>query len=114
MLLAVNLATVYHMVGSVNGVNIKFMLDTGASVSLISECMWNKLAEQTTLLTKWDGRQLVGVEGSLIPMVGVAALEACFSDVNVWAEFIMAKTLSMEAILGLDFLEQNHCVINAE
>ena len=33
---------------------------------------------------------------------------------NVQAEFIVAKTLRAEAILGLDFLEQNQCVINAE
>ena len=65
-------------------------------------------------LCKWDGCQLVGVEGSPIPVVGVADVEVFFSGVNVWAEFIAAKTLNAEAILGLDFLQQNHCIINAK
>jgi len=59
------------------------------------------------LLSKWDGCQLVGVEGSPIPVVGVADIEVSFSGVNVQAEFIVAKALGAEAILGLDFLEQN-------
>ena len=33
---------------------------------------------------------------------------------NVWAEFIVTKALSADAILGLDFLEQNQSVINTE
>ena len=37
MLLAVNPASAYHVVGSINGISIKFMLDTGAAVSLINE-----------------------------------------------------------------------------
>ena len=56
----------------------------------------------------------MGVEGSPIPVIEVADVEVSFSGVNVRAEFIVAKTLSADAILGLDFLEQNQCVINAE
>ena len=56
----------------------------------------------------------MGVEGTPIPVVGVADVEVSFSGVNVQAEFIVAKALSADAILGLDFLEQNRCVINAE
>ena len=46
----------------------------------------------------------MGVEGSPIPILGIAVLEACFSGVNVQAEFIVAKTLSTEAILEVEFL----------
>ena len=43
MLLAVNPASAYHVVGSIDGMSIKFMLDTGAAVSLINEDTWNNL-----------------------------------------------------------------------
>ena len=115
MLLAVNPASAYHVVGSINGMSIKFTLDTGAAVSLINEDTWNNLANLTVKpLTRWGGCQLVGVEGSPIPVVGVADVEVSFSGVNARAEFIVAKTLIADAILGLDFLKQNQCVINAE
>ena len=29
-------------------------------------------------------------------------------------EFLVTNQLSLEIILGLDFLEQNHCAINAD
>ena len=37
LLLAVNPATAYHVVGSVRGRDVRFMLDTGAAISLISD-----------------------------------------------------------------------------
>lgn len=76
--------------------NIKFMLDMGASVSLISESTWNKLTKQSEPLTKWDGQQLEEVKGSPIPIVGVDALKVCFSGVNIQAEFIVAKSLTTQ------------------
>ena len=66
MFLAVNPASAYHIVGTINGISIKFMLDTGAAVSLINEDTWNKLANLTVKpLSKWGGCHLVGVEGTL-------------------------------------------------
>ena len=47
ILLAVNPASAYQVVESINRISIKFMLDTGASVSLVNECTWNKLAKHT-------------------------------------------------------------------
>jgi len=38
-LLVVNPATAYHVVGSVFGKDFRFMLDTGAAISLISDRM---------------------------------------------------------------------------
>jgi len=66
------------------------------------------------LLVGWDGRSLVGVKSSVIHIEEVATLELCFSGVMVKGEFVVAKLLNTEAILGLDFLEQNQCVINTK
>ena len=47
------------------------MLDTGASVSLINECTWHKLAQHTIkALSKWDGCQLAGVKEVLYHSMG--------------------------------------------
>ena len=63
LLLAVNPATVYHVVGSVRGKDVRFMLDTGAAMSLISDQTWHSIDNGETTLTSWDGHKLVGVEG---------------------------------------------------
>jgi len=51
----------------------------------------------TKLFSMWDGCQLVGVEGSPIPVVGVGDVKVSFSGVNIQAEFIVTNILSAEA-----------------
>jgi len=109
-LLAVNPTKAYHVSGSVNGAPVRFMLDTGATVSLIRE---DVVVGANTTLAKCNLR-LVGVEGSAIVILGVATLETLFPSIIATGDFIVAKTLSTETIIGLDFLEQNHCTINME
>ena len=89
------------------------MLDTGATVSLIREDVWRKVVGANKTLVKCNLR-LVSMERSAIAILGVAALETLFTSIIVTGDFIVAKTLSTEAIIGLDFLEQNHCTINTE
>jgi len=45
---------------------------------------------------------------------GVSALKFTIAGVMVEADFLTTEQLSSEAILGLDFLEQYQCVINAD
>jgi len=71
MFLAVNPAPAYHINSSVGGKNIRFMLDTGASVNLLSDQTWNLISDHTASLASWGGRSLVGVEGSVIQIEGL-------------------------------------------
>jgi len=43
-LLTVNPASAYHVLGSVSGVSVCFMLDTGALVSLVRDDIWRKVS----------------------------------------------------------------------
>ena len=115
LLLAVNPATAYHVVGSVHGKDVRFMLDTGAAISLISDRTWRSLDSGEMTLASWDGHKLVGVEGSAIPILGVAQnLNINFAGMEVDGDFVVASALNSEAILGLDILERNQCCINME
>ena len=92
----------------------KQVLDTGAAISLISDRTWGLIGEEASM-ANWDGNKLVGVEGSEIPVLGVAQnLNINFAGVEVQGGFIVASALNSEAILGLDFLENNQCCINTE
>ena len=115
-LLAVNPAHAYHVIGEIsNRGNVKFMIDTGAAVSLIREDTWEKVAgSNRPTLTAWTGCQLVGAEGSPIEIKGIATLTFMIAGQRVHGDFLVTNRLNSEAILGLDFLEQNQCIINAE
>ena len=113
-LLAVNPAQAYNVMGSTNGKQFKCMIDTGASVSLIREDAWSSLATECHKLLPWQGCRLIGAEGSEICVKGVVTLELQIDDITVRGDFLVTSRLSSEIILGLDFLEQNHCVINTD
>ena len=112
-LLSVNPAGAYHVDGLVAGVKISFMLDTGASVSLLRADVWEKISADRALV-QWNGSRLVGVEGSSIEVLGVATCIISLAGITVKGDFLVARTLSTEAILGLDFLEEHGCVINTQ
>ncbi len=111
-LLAVNPTAAHHVLGQVQGTQVCFMLDTGAVVSLLSKDVWDRLGHSQTHLTPWTGHKLVGVEGSPIKVSGVATVDVTFAGSMVQGDFLVADSLRAPAILGLDFLERNRCVID--
>jgi len=111
---AVNPAHSYFVVGETPKGRIQFMIDTGAAVSLVRRDVWEQVEESHSNMASWSGCRLVGAEGSTIPVRGVAKLDFTMAGILMTAEFLVTDQLSSEAILGLDFLEQNKCIINAE
>ncbi len=111
-LLAVNPTAAYHAVGQVSGTRVCFMLDTGAAVSLIRKDVWDRLEHSPRELQPWTGHKLVGVEGSPIKVHGLATVDVRLAGNTVQGEFVIADSLRASAILGLDFLEKNQCVID--
>ena len=56
----------------------------------------------------------MGAEGSAIKLLGVVSIMVTLAGISVSGDFLVAKVLNTEAILELDFLEQNCCTINAQ
>jgi len=56
----------------------------------------------------------VGAKGSKIEVKGVATLVFSIAGQKVEGDFLVTTQLNTDVILGLDFLEQNQCIINAE
>ena len=113
---AVNPAKAHHVFGDVSGVQVRFVLDTGASVSLLSRDVWEQISNKTqaNTLEPWTGPQLTGVEGSPIVIHGVTAIDITIAGEVLRADILVASGLSTQAILGLDFLQGVKCVINTD
>ena len=108
-LFAVNPTSAYHGTGYVNNVRVNFMLDTGAPVSLVRKDVFDQAQAE---LVPWAGGGLVGVEGTPLVIHGMAAVEIGLLGKLLPTEVVVASSLKAQAILGVDFLERNGCVIN--
>ena len=62
-LFAINPHVAFHINAVINSYTVHFMLNTGATVSLLSNDTWNKI-KGTSTLTAWANPGLVGVGGT--------------------------------------------------
>ena len=111
--LQVNPTSGFRLLGSINGASASFLIDTGASVTLVREDLWKRTQSAVHIqLTPWIGCRLKGVDGSPLHVLGQVAVELQFGKKHFPTDVVVAETLSAEAILGLDFLVQMHAVID--
>ena len=64
-------AQAYHVAGYINGVPINFMVDTGASVSLLHPDIWGRLTADCNLALEAWHRKLIGVERSPLSVLRI-------------------------------------------
>ena len=72
------ISTVPHesfcLYGFVNVVRVHFLVDTGASVSLLHSDVWHRISASHAALQPWSGPRLVGVDGSELRVCGYVKL----------------------------------------
>eukprot|EP00731_Ephydatia_muelleri_P010034 Em0005g620a len=95
-------------------VPVTFVIDTGAAVSLINNCVWNQIARagHVAELQQWIGNRLVGVNGSPLSTKGFGSFDIVFGNKKFGATLIVTGDITVGAILGLDFLENHKCCID--
>ena len=103
--------TDHSLQGTIKGISAQFLVDTGAAASLLSKQVWNKITKsQDVSLEPVIG--LIGVDGSPLTIIGAAYVQVTFELQQFNVCFLVADSLTTEAILGRDFLSNNNCVIH--
>ena len=93
--LAVNPTLSYYVTTHVLGVSLCLMVDTGAAVSLLRKDKWQLLGGADKYkLEQWTGSQLVGVEGSPVPVYGAtcAKVQMGEGDLCVSIDFLVVES----------------------
>ena len=101
----------YRLRGEVNGCDVTFVVDTGAAVTLLDKMLWDRVNVTGQALSSWTGPPLVGVEGTKLDTWGTTTVEISFAGEVFRFPVLVVSSLTSSAILGLDFLEANRCVL---
>ena len=106
--------TDHSLQGTIKGISAQFLVDNGAAASLLSKQVWNKITKsQDVSLEPVIGKNLIGVDGSPLTIIGAAYVQVTFELQQFNVCFLVAdSSLTTEAILGRDFLSNNNCVID--
>ena len=103
----------YRLSGSVDGVNISLLLDTGAAVTLLRADTWSQVATKTEQgLQPWSMARLVSAGGTPLTVHGCARVDLMFGPEKFVTEIVVVSPLTSEAILGLDFLMEQQASID--
>ena len=101
----------HTVVVQVNGTTSSFLLDTGSAISLVSQDLWKKCHQEHDKLEPWT-KQLVSVDGSSVRVLGCCQIRITMGNNTFHHAVLIVDTLTMEGILGLDFLKKHRCSVD--
>ena len=102
----------YRLPGSINGVNLDLLLDTGAAVTLLREDVWKQIVPRPSDLKPWPGAALVSAGGMPLTVHGCVCVNLVLGDREYQTNMVIVSPLTSEAILGIDFLQGQQAVID--
>ena len=103
----------YRLSGTIHGVNISLLLDTGAAVTLLREDTWLQVAaKDLPALKPWSAAKLISAAGAPLTVHGSASIQLKLGNEGFITEVLVVSPLTSEAILGLDFLMEYQASID--
>lgn len=88
--------------GQVRG---KFLIDTGSTICVISEKLFDRLYDETISLRPTD-RKVQTADGSFLKLKGICTLRIQLDHIIFDQDFIVANIEESLGILGINFLDQ--------
>ena len=98
-------ATCYYVSGKIGSIRGKFLIDTGSSICVISEKVFNRLSGENINLLP-SNRQVRTADGTFLKVKGSCTLQIQLDHLLFDQEFIVANIEESLGILGINFIDQ--------
>ena len=98
-------ASCYYVTGKIGSVKGKFLIDTGSSICVISEKVFDRLDSENINLQPTD-RQVHTADGTCLKIKGACTLQIQLDHILFNQEFIVANIEESLGILGINFLDK--------
>ena len=96
-------ATCYYVSGKIGPIRGKFFIDTGSSICVISEKVFNRLQEENLTLLPTN-RQVRTADGTFLKIKGTCTIKIQLDHVLFTQGFLVANIEESLGILGINFL----------
>ena len=100
------------MLLNVGGQNVRALLDTGASITVMSANFLQKTCHNGAKLMKPIHQNIKGVTGNYLQVLGMLDIGLDIDNVKFKHRVHVIEDLHHSFILGLDFLTANHANID--
>jgi hypothetical protein len=96
----------------VHGHKARCLVDTGAQISCISETYFKKLKLSNEIMLPSKITAIIGVGGAHHDIKGMVTLPLKFGQCTISHAFHILPAMSMQLIIGIDFLQQHKAAID--
>ena len=94
----------------IKGVPVSALVDCGSPICILSSDVFNRIGFGNTLGSV--GSKVVGAEGSQLNILGTVELVIAVDGIKTKQLFYICDNLKQSALLGMDFLRDNVCVVD--
>ena len=99
--------------GKVETVPVRLLLDTGSNVNILSLTTFNKLPLDVRIRRQACGTHGLQADGTELPFFGTVSLNVTLGETTSEVTMMISQ-ISEDAILGMPFFTDNHCVMDFE
>ena len=99
------------IIGEINCQPLKFFIDTGAGVTLISKGIFQQMSQGVEGSLQEVPFDVCGAGGSQLEVLGKDIMEITIGPLEVLHEVIVAD-IEADGILGIDFLSTHKCKVD--
>lgn len=96
---------------SLNGYKVKLLIDTGATLSIISPDILNTVVERTNQNLAKVTQPILTADGTAMKVEGSIIIPLTISSLSFNQKFAVAD-IGIDGILGLDFMTRNGCIVD--
>ncbi|KAL3876293.1 hypothetical protein ACJMK2_034158 [Sinanodonta woodiana] len=103
-----------YIPGRVQGRKVNFLIDTGATVTIINIPVYEQMSDLQKPYLEPDSQQMKMADGKCIQTRGVGNMDVTINGSEVkHAVWVAEIDKAIDGILAFDFLQRNQCVIDA-
>ena len=95
----------------IQGETARFLVDTGATVTLVSESLYKKLPMSVRPNLHEVTQTIMTANSTALSVHGKAEFNVCIDQMTYYSEAIVAK-LKIDGFLGLDFMKAHQCSVD--
>ena len=96
------------VIGQLNGIPVRCLLDTGSAISLVSTATYNRIPKSARPKVAPIREKFTGVNGGSLQVHGRTNSVMVFGHTQIHQELLVAET-DVEVLLGMDFLQDHSC-----
>ncbi len=100
-----------HILGKINGVEAEMLIDTGATISIISQGLISSMSECSRPEVIPTNIQVFLANNAQLKVYGHATVEMQLGG-RVTQHKIMVADIHNDVLLGLDFMDRRDCIID--